>query len=57
MGIQLKIKSKGRSMHQQSIQEMIEKELLKYQKDARSFKPYMQSMKEISIWLQSKGQK
>lgn len=44
-------------MDEQTIKEMIEKEFQRFQSDKNSFKPYMQSMKEISSWLQTKDKK
>jgi len=44
-------------MDAQKIKEMIAKEIQKYEDDKTSFKPYMQSMKEMGSWLATKEKK
>jgi len=39
----------------ENIKELLHKELEKYKKDSSTCKPYMQSMKEITLWLQEKA--
>lgn len=36
--------------------ELILKEIQKYKADSSSYKPLFQSMKDISLWLETKGQ-
>ena len=36
------------------VKKLLEEELKKYKQDSSSYKPYMQSMKEISAWLKEK---
>jgi len=42
------------TMSNQQIKDMINKEIEKYQNDKSSFKPYFQSMKELTSWLVSR---
>jgi len=37
-----------------NIKEQLKKELDNYKKNPNSYKPYMQSMKDISAWLKEK---
>ncbi|MEO1954082.1 MAG: hypothetical protein ABGW74_05195 [Campylobacterales bacterium] len=37
-----------------SIKELLKKELENYKQNPNSYKPYMQSMKDISVWVKEK---
>ena len=38
-----------------NLKKLIEQELLDFLKNSKNSKPYMQSMKEINIWLNEKS--